>query len=39
VPPDVPLENYLHYLHAVRRIWGHDINFKPMGELGQVTLS
>jgi uroporphyrinogen decarboxylase len=39
VPPDVPLENYLHYLHAVRRIWGHDINLKPMGELGQVTLS
>jgi len=30
VPPDVPLENYLHYLKAVRRIWGH--NCKNSGE-------
>jgi hypothetical protein len=22
VPPDVPLENYLHYLDCVRRLWG-----------------
>ncbi len=33
VPPDVPLENYVFYLKTVRRLWGRDINLKPMGEL------
>jgi len=31
VPPDVPYENYLHYLRTVRRIWGHSVNLKPVG--------
>jgi len=30
VPPDVPLENYLHYLRTVRRVWGHGCNLRPM---------
>lgn len=33
VPPDVPLENYLHYLKCVRTMWGQDVNLKPLGEL------
>jgi uroporphyrinogen decarboxylase len=32
VPPDVTLENYVHYLHTARRVWGKDINLKPIGE-------
>jgi uroporphyrinogen decarboxylase len=31
VPPDVPLENYLFYLKAVRRLWGRGVNLKPLG--------
>lgn len=31
VPPDVPLENYYHYLEQVRTIWGHGVNLRPMG--------
>jgi len=31
VPPDVPLENYLFYLHTVRRIWGREVDLKPIG--------
>ncbi len=31
VPPDVPLAHYLHYLHAARRVWGKDLNLKPLG--------
>ena len=31
VPPNVPLESYLHYLKTVRQVWGHDRNLKPMG--------
>ena len=34
VPPDVPLANYLHYLREIRDVWGHNVNLKPMGELG-----
>ena len=30
VPPDVPLENYLHYLKCVRHLWGLDIHLKPI---------
>jgi len=30
VPPDVPLENYIHYCRTVRRVWGRNINLKPM---------
>ncbi|MFH1923313.1 MAG: uroporphyrinogen decarboxylase family protein [Planctomycetota bacterium] len=30
VPPDVPLENHLHYLALVRRLWGHNQNLRPM---------
>lgn len=33
VPPDVPLENYVFYLETVRKLWGHGINLKPMGQL------
>jgi uroporphyrinogen decarboxylase len=33
VPPDVPLENYWHYLELVRKEWGLDTNLKPMGSL------
>lgn len=29
VPPDVPYQNYLYYLHEARRIWGKDTNLKP----------
>ncbi len=29
VPPDVPLENYIHYLKTVRRVWGKDVNLRP----------
>jgi len=36
VPPDVPLENYLHYLRAVRHVWGHDCNLKPMAQFELV---
>ena len=31
VPPNVPLENYVHYLDCVRRVWGRSVNLKPMG--------
>jgi hypothetical protein len=33
VPPDVPLENYLFYLETVRRVWGKNVNLRPMGKL------
>ena len=29
VPPDVPLENYVHYLRTVRQVWGHNRNLRP----------
>lgn len=29
VPPDVPFENYLYYLHLARIHWGKGINLKP----------
>jgi uroporphyrinogen decarboxylase len=28
VPPDVPLENYLHYVETARRVWGGDCNLR-----------
>jgi uroporphyrinogen decarboxylase len=31
VPPDVPLDNYMHYLKCVREVWGHNVNLKPLG--------
>jgi uroporphyrinogen-III decarboxylase len=30
VPPDVPLDNYLFYLETVRKVWGKNVNLKPM---------
>jgi hypothetical protein len=33
VPPDVPLDNYMFYLEMVRKVWGRDINLKPMGQM------
>lgn len=30
VPPDVSLENYLHYAREVRRRWGRGVNLEPM---------
>ncbi len=33
VPPDVPLENYMYYLHCVREVWGHGVNLKPIGQI------
>jgi len=30
VPPDVPLAHYLHYLETVRRVWGGNINLRPL---------
>jgi uroporphyrinogen decarboxylase len=30
VPPDVPYENYLHYLRTVRKAWGKGVNLKPL---------
>jgi len=32
VPPDVPLNNYLHYLQRARAVWGHGRNLQPMDE-------
>jgi len=29
VPPDVPYENYLHYLQMAREVWGRGVNLKP----------
>ncbi len=31
VPPDVPLQNYLHYLTVAREVWGKGISLKPIG--------
>jgi len=31
VPPDVPLENYLHYVNVVREVWGQGKNLRPTG--------
>jgi uroporphyrinogen decarboxylase len=31
VPPDVPLENYVHYVETARRVWGHGCNLRPTG--------
>jgi len=33
VPPDVPLKNYMAYLHAARDIWCKGVNLRPMGQL------
>jgi uroporphyrinogen decarboxylase len=33
VPPDVPLENYMFYLDQVRKVWGMNIDLKPIGQL------
>jgi len=31
VPPNVPLQNYLHYLKTVRKVWGQGRNLRPTG--------
>lgn len=34
VPPDVPLKNYLHYIHEAKRVWGRNLaNLKPTGQI------
>ena len=33
VPPDVPLENYMFYVQTIRKVWGKDVNLKPIGRL------
>jgi hypothetical protein len=30
VPPDVSLDNYVFYLETVRRIWGKEVNLRPV---------
>lgn len=30
VPPDVPYDNYLHYLDTARHVWGKDTNLRPV---------
>lgn len=38
VPPDVPLENYMHYLEQARAMWGKNApSLKPMGTLDTVN--
>lgn len=32
VPPNVTLQAHLYYLECARRIWGHGVNLKPMGQ-------
>ncbi len=34
VPPNVPLEDYLHYLKTVRDIWGHNTDLRASVALG-----
>jgi uroporphyrinogen decarboxylase len=36
VPPDVPLENYMFYLHTVRDRWGKGVNLKPIGDVAPI---
>jgi len=33
VPPNVPLENYVHYLKTVREVWGQGANLRPMAAM------
>lgn len=38
VPPDVPLDNYVHYCRTVRLAWGRGVNLKAMAaDCGQPT--
>ena len=30
VPPDVSLENYMHYVRTARQVWGKNTNLNPM---------
>ena len=30
VPPDVSLENHMHYVRTVRTVWGKNTDLKPM---------
>ena len=39
VPPDVPLENYWFYLETARRVWGKDVDLRPMGQWGPRAAS
>jgi uroporphyrinogen decarboxylase len=39
VPPDVPLDNYMHYLKCVRDAWGHNVNLKPLPGASQHMTS
>lgn len=36
VPPDVRLENYLHYCRTARAIWGKGVDLPPMTSAAQV---
>lgn len=36
VPPDVSLDNYLHYLTLARKHWGKGVNLKPMGAIWEL---
>ncbi len=38
VPPDVPLENYIHYLELARKHWGKGVNLRPMHKPAPVTI-
>jgi uroporphyrinogen decarboxylase len=33
VPPNVPLEHYMYYLRQARKVWGKEVNLKPLGRL------
>lgn len=36
VPPDVPFANYVFYCDTARRIWGKNVNLRPMPALKEV---
>ena len=38
VPPDVSLENYMHYLRIARKVWGKNTNLKPMHPEAEALL-
>lgn len=37
VPPDVPLTNYVFYCDCARRIWGKNVNLRPMPALKELS--
>ena len=32
VPPNVPFDNYIHYIERAKAIWGKNVNVKPTGQ-------